>query len=141
MASELVPVGYDLLLGEIKERVRAAQIRAMVVVNSEAILLNWSIGHDILQKQEAEGWGAKVIERLSRDLKAAFPEMQGFSPRNLRYMRDFAAAWPDAEIVQRVVAKLPWRQNIALLESPPAVSPSWWARPLPFAAFFGYFGL
>ena len=52
MASELVPVGYDLLLGEIKERVRVAQIRAMVVVNSEAILLNWSIGHDILQKQE-----------------------------------------------------------------------------------------
>ena len=116
MAQEMVPVGYDSLLREIKERVQAAQIRAVVAVNTEAILLNWSIGQDILQKQEAEGWGAKVIERLSRDLKAAFPEMQGFSPRNLKYMRAFAAAWPDEEIVQRVVAQLPWRVNLALLD-------------------------
>jgi predicted nuclease of restriction endonuclease-like (RecB) superfamily len=116
MATELLPEGYDALLQEIKERVRAAQIRAMVVVNSEAILLNWSIGQDILHKQKTEGWGAKVIERLSRDLKSAFPEMQGFSRTNLLYMRAFATAWPDVEIIQRVVGRLPWRQNIALLD-------------------------
>jgi predicted nuclease of restriction endonuclease-like (RecB) superfamily len=116
LASELLPDGYDALLTEIKERVRTAQVRAMVVVNTEAILLNWSIGRDILLKQEAEGWGAKVIERLSGDLKAAFPQMQGFSRTNLLYMRAFAAAWPDEAIVQRVVGQLPWRVNLALLD-------------------------
>lgn len=116
MATELLPEGYDTLLREIKERVRAAQIRAMVVVNSEATLLNWSIGRDILHKQKTEGWGAKVIERLSHDLKAAFPEMQGFSTRNLKYMRAFAAAWPEEAIVQGPLAQITWYQNLALLE-------------------------
>lgn len=116
MASELALPGYEPFLRELKERIRTAQVRAISLVNTEAILLNWSIGRDILQKQEAEGWGAKVIERLSQDLKAAFPEVQGFSPRNLKYMRAFAAAWPDEAIVQRTVAQLPWRVNIALLD-------------------------
>jgi predicted nuclease of restriction endonuclease-like (RecB) superfamily len=57
-----------------------------------------------------------VIDRLAADLRDAFPDMKGFSPRNLKYMRAFAAAWRDPAIVQRVVAQLPWRQNIALLE-------------------------
>jgi hypothetical protein len=70
----------------------------------------------ILQRQAKEGWGAKVIDRLSSDLRQAFPDMKGFSPGNLKYMRAFAEVWPDKAIVQRVVAQLPWRQNIALLE-------------------------
>lgn len=70
----------------------------------------------ILARQQSEGWGAKVIDRLSADLRVAFPDMQGLSPRNLKYMRSFAAAWPDSAIVQRVIAQLPWRQNIALLD-------------------------
>jgi len=70
----------------------------------------------ILQRQERAGWGARVIDRLAKDLHEAFPDMKGFSPRNLKYMRAFAAAWPEREIVQRVVAQLPWRQNIALIE-------------------------
>lgn len=70
----------------------------------------------ILDRQERAGWGARVIDRLSADLREAHPEMQGLSPRNIKYMRAFAAAWPDRVIVQRVVAQLPWRQNIALLE-------------------------
>lgn len=70
----------------------------------------------ILERQERAGWGAKVIDRLAADLREAFPDMKGFSPRNLRYMRAFAAAWPGHAIVQRVVAQLPWRQNLALLE-------------------------
>src|SRR5690606_391845 len=73
-------------------------------------------GARILDRQQSEGWGAKVIDRMSYDLKGAFPEMQGFSPRNLKYMRKLAEAWPDIELVQRTVALIPWRSNIALLD-------------------------
>lgn len=116
MASELLPIGYEDFLLSIKERVRSAQLRAMLVVNNEHTQLYWTIGRDILQKQQSEGWGTKVIERLSRDLKVSFPQMQGLSRTNLLYMRAFAVAWPDESIVQRVVGQLPWRHNIALLD-------------------------
>jgi hypothetical protein len=65
------------------------------------------IGRDILQRQELEGWGTKVIDRLAQDLKAAFPDIRGFSPRNIRYMRTFALAYPDEQIAQRSAAQLP----------------------------------
>ena len=68
------------------------------------------------EKQEEEGWGAKVIDRMSKDLKIAFPEMSGFSPRNIKYMRKFAQCWENGEIVQRVVAQIPWRTNITLMD-------------------------
>ena len=80
------------------------------------ICLYWSIGRAILEKQEKEGWGAKVIDRMSKDLKSAFPEMSGFSPRNIKYMRKFAQCWLDYEIVQQVVAQIPQRTNITLIE-------------------------
>ena len=63
-----------------------------------------------------EGWGAKVIDRLSSDLTKEFPDMKGFSPRNLKYMRSFAAAWTDPSIVQAPLAQLSWYHNIALLD-------------------------
>jgi predicted nuclease of restriction endonuclease-like (RecB) superfamily len=69
-----------------------------------------------LERQEREGWGAKIIDRLSADLREAYPDMSGLSLRNLKYMRTFAAAWPDPSIVQRVVAQIPWRINLALLD-------------------------
>ena len=59
---------------------------------------------------------ARNIDRLSHDLREAFPDMRGFSPRNLKYMRAFAAAWPEREIVQEVLAQITWYHNIALLE-------------------------
>jgi predicted nuclease of restriction endonuclease-like (RecB) superfamily len=74
------------------------------------------IGRDILQRQELEGWGTKVIDRLAQDLKAAFPDIRGFSPRNIRYMRTFALAYPDEQIVQRCAAQLPWRQTMVVLD-------------------------
>jgi len=80
------------------------------------VLLYWHIGRDILARQAEQGWGAKVIERLAQDLRAAFPDMKGFSPRNLKYMRAFAQAWPDAEFVQAVLAQLPWYHQLALLD-------------------------
>lgn len=111
-----MPTSYFDMLGEIKQRVQQARLRAVLAANAATVLAYWDVGHVILARQEKEGWGAKVIDRLSTDLREAFPDMQGFSPRNLKYMRAFAAAWPDAEIVQRVVAQLPWKQNIALLD-------------------------
>ena len=91
----LIPVGYASFLDGLKARIRAAQVKAALAVNAELVLLYWRIGRDILVRQEKEGWGARVIDRLSADLRVAFPEMQGFSPRNLKYMRAFAAAWPE----------------------------------------------
>ncbi|MDE2571875.1 MAG: DUF1016 domain-containing protein, partial [bacterium] len=75
--------GYAELLGELKERIRAAQVRAALAVNRELVLLYWQIGREILERQNRAGWGAKVVERLAADLRHAFPEMTGLSPRNL----------------------------------------------------------
>ena len=80
------------------------------------VLLYWQIGRDILNRQERENWGAKVIDRLAGDLKRAFPDMKGFSPRNLKYMRAFAEAWPDEAIVQQLVAQIPWGHNVRILD-------------------------
>ena len=102
------PPGYAALLKDIKERVHTAQMRATLAVNRELILLYWSIGRDILDRQQAEGWGTKVIDRLAKDLGAEFPGVEGFSPRSLKYMRTFAGEWPDESIVQQVAAQLPW---------------------------------
>jgi predicted nuclease of restriction endonuclease-like (RecB) superfamily len=112
----LLPEGYEELLGQLKERIRSAQIRAGLAVNREMVLLYWQIGRDILQRQAQQGWGAKVIDRLAADLHRAFPDMTGLSPRNLKYMRAFAAAWPDEPIVQGPLAQITWYHNIALLE-------------------------
>jgi predicted nuclease of restriction endonuclease-like (RecB) superfamily len=105
--------------GDLKGRIHGAQQRAMLAVNRELVLLYWHIGRDILDRQAGQGWGAKVIERLARDLRIALPDMQGFSPRNLKYMRAFAQAWPDTEFVQAVLAQLPWYHQLALLDKLP----------------------
>src|SRR5262245_812776 len=94
-ASDLMPAGYTDLLAAIKDRVRTAQVRAAVAVNRELTVLYWQIGRDILRRQQDEGWGAKVIDRLAADLHAAFPDMRGFSTRNLKYMRAVAGAFPN----------------------------------------------
>jgi len=110
-----LPQGYADWLAELKNRIHNAQQRATLAVNRELVLLYWQIGRDILTRQATEGWGAKVIERLAHDLRTAFPEMKGFSRANLMYMRAFAEAWPDAEIVQQAVGQLPWGHNLVLL--------------------------
>jgi predicted nuclease of restriction endonuclease-like (RecB) superfamily len=114
-ASEM-PADYAAWLAEIKTRIQGERLRLVLASNSVMVMLYWDIGRRILQKQAEQGYGARVIDRLAADLRDAFPEMKGFSPRNLKYMRAFAAAWPDAELVQRTVAQLTWGQNIALLE-------------------------
>ncbi len=109
------PQGYAEWLVELKRRIQGAQQRATLAVNHELVALYWQIGRDILARQAAQGWGAKVIERLAHDLRTAFPEMKGFSRANLMYMRAFAEAWPDEPIVQQLVGRLPWGHNLVLL--------------------------
>jgi predicted nuclease of restriction endonuclease-like (RecB) superfamily len=106
---------YSAWLTDLKYRIQSAQQRAVLSVNRELTLLYWHIGRDILERQQTQGWGAKVIEQLAIDLTAAFPDMKGFSRRNLLYMRSFAEAWSDQAFVQQVVAQLPWGQNLLLL--------------------------
>ncbi|MDD5403804.1 MAG: PDDEXK nuclease domain-containing protein [Sulfuricella sp.] len=110
-----LPVEYASWLASLKQRIQSAQQRATLSVNRELVLLYWQIGKDILERQQNQGWGAKVIDRLAKDLTVAFPDMKGFSRRNLLYMRSFAEEWPDLEFVQQAVAQLPWGQNLLLL--------------------------
>jgi predicted nuclease of restriction endonuclease-like (RecB) superfamily len=106
---------YTTWLGELKQRIQSAQQRAALSVNRELVLLYWHIGHDILERQKAQGWGAKIVDQLAKDLTTAFPDMKGFSRSNLMYMRAFHEAWPDESIVQQLVGQLPWGQNLLLL--------------------------
>jgi predicted nuclease of restriction endonuclease-like (RecB) superfamily len=108
--------GYEDFLKSLKERIRQAQIKAALAVNRELILLYWQIGREILTRQQQQGWGAKVIDSLSKDLRSTFPDLKGFSSRNLKYMRAFAEAYPDEQIVQQVAAQIPWFHNCVLLE-------------------------
>jgi len=95
--------------------VASSRWRAQRAVNTELLGLYWRLGHAILNRQQVEGWGTRVIDRLSSDLRAAFPDMRGLSQRNLVYMRTFAAAFP-GEITQQPVARLPWGHVTVLLD-------------------------
>ena len=106
---------YTALLASIKERIQSAQVRASLAVNNELVLLYWGIGNEITRRQKEEGWGTKVIDTLARDLKRSFPDMQGFSLRNLKYMKAFAEAWPEEAIVQAPLAQITWYHNITLI--------------------------
>ncbi len=118
IAPKLSEMGDSYLEFIEKIKMEIQKQRVSIVMNASAgmICLYWNIGRDILAKQEEEGWGAKVIDRMAKDLKEAFPDMSGFSPRNIKYMRKFAQCWSDYEIVQRVVAQIPWRTNISLMD-------------------------
>ena len=118
MAKNLsIPEDYYDFLRELKRRILQAQVRAVISVNRELVLLYWQIGRDILNRQQQRGWGAKVIDNIAGDLQKAFPEMKGFSPRNLKYMRSFAEAYPDEQFVQQVVAQIPWGHNLRILDA------------------------
>lgn len=103
---------YESLLGEIKIAIQQARIRAALSVNSEMILLYWQTGKMISERQQQEGWSAKVIPRLAVDLQNEFSDLKGFSERNLGYMLRFALEYPEISILQQAVAKLPNTQNL-----------------------------
>lgn len=102
------PNGYQTWLTDLKTHIQTAQQRAVLAVNQELLKLYWHIGNDILQRQQQQGWGSKIIDQLAQDLRRAFPEIKGFSARNLKYMRRFADTWRDPEFVQQPAARLPW---------------------------------
>lgn len=112
----VIPKEYKVVLKEIKEKILSSQVKAALAVNRELVTLYWEIGSRIYLKQKSEGWGAKTIENLAKDLKTTFPNMQGFSFRNLKYMVHFAKEYPDFAIGQQVVAQIPWGHNILLLQ-------------------------
>ena len=145
-SSDVLPSGYAEFLEDLRSRVASARVRAALAANRELIALYWEIGRAVVARQPAEGWGSAVIERLARDLQAAFPGMEGFSPRNLWRMRAFYLAWTqevtrDGQILTQLVseidgtalpaaaAQLPWGHNIVLLQKlkDPATR-LWYAR-------------
>ena len=107
---------YQQTLEALKERVRSAQLKAARAVNTELIQLYWDIGNTILEKQKNAKWGSKFLEQTSKDLSSAFPGMQGFSRRNVAYMRKFSAEYPSFEFVQQGVAQLGWSAITILLD-------------------------
>jgi predicted nuclease of restriction endonuclease-like (RecB) superfamily len=115
--TKLIPITpeYREWLAEIKSHITTAQIRATFSVNAEMIRLYWNIGRGIIDKQIVHGWGAKIIELLAKDLRAAFPEMKGFSPTNLKYMRRFAEECRDLTFGQQPADQLPWFHIVTLL--------------------------
>ena len=116
-----LPADYAPLLADIKARVQSARVKAGLAANRELLALYWDIGRLILVRQRREGWGAKVIDRLSHDLAHEFPDMKGFSPRNLLFMRAFADEYADETIVKQLVSLLPWGHVV-------------WRRPIVQAA-------
>lgn len=115
--TDLLPSDYADTLAEIKARVHAARFRIQRAANTEQLELWWHIGNIIIERQNTEAWGTGIINRLAADLRAEFPTVKGFSPANLRYMRRFAEAWPDASSIrQRPVGELPWSHIIELLD-------------------------
>lgn len=110
-----VPDSYPEVLDRLKGEIASARTKAVLAVNAELVGLYWRVGREIAAREGEEGWGARVVDRLSQDLRSAFPEQKGLSSRNLRYMRDFAKAWP-LEMLQQAAAKLPWGHNMVLLD-------------------------
>lgn len=129
-ASVAIPSGYREFLRDLKARIQRAQLRAAQAANRTLLALYFSIGHDIVVRQDREGWGSAVIERLARDLKAAFPGMAGLSSSNLWRIRAFYLAYrPEQEILAQsvreiasdeflpsCVAEIPWGHHVVLLE-------------------------
>ncbi len=114
--AKLISQEYVKLLNELKKKVQTSQMRASLTVNKELILLYWNIGKKIIENQNTAGWGAKIIDLLSKDLSNSFPDMKGFSVRNLKYMRSFAEVYSGNQFVQQVVAQIPWGHIVRLLD-------------------------
>jgi len=134
-----LPSSYPAMLEDIKSRIHAAQIKAALSVNRELIGLYWDIGKLITVRQKNEGWGKSIVERLSADLRNEFPQIVGFSPRNIWRMRSFYLAWTeefrklpqavavlDGENLPLPVAEIPWGHNILLLEKLKSPSKRLW---------------
>ncbi|MBA2306730.1 DUF1016 domain-containing protein [Candidatus Dependentiae bacterium] len=113
--TELKVEKYAHFLEHIKKDIQQSQLKAAVAVNKELLLLYWRIGKELTQKIDREGWGTKVIATLSSDLASLFPNLSGFSVRNLNYMRKFVAVYPDSNCAA-VAAQIPWGHNMVMMD-------------------------
>ena len=127
MESELVPIDYTSWLEALKTRIHSARSRAALAVNAGVIHLYHSIGTDILDRQTRLGWGGKVVARAAADLRAAFPDMKGFSTSNLKYMRYFADHCPTGKFGQQAADQLPWFHIVTLLTQAQPTEREWYA--------------
>lgn len=109
-------IEYQLWISNLKTRILEVRYKTLQQVNQELIMLYWDIGHSILEQQNQYSWGAKIIDNLATDLKTLFPDMKGFSIRNLKYMRAFSDAWKEKQFVQEVLAQISWYHNLTLLD-------------------------
>ncbi len=123
---DVIAKEYKIFLKEIKERILSSQVKAALAVNRELLTLYWEIGSKILQKQELGNWGSKTVETLAKDLRSAFPDMKGFSLTNVKYMVQFAKAYPDFTISQQPVGQIPWGHNILLLQKLTSIEERFW---------------
>jgi len=135
---------YSELLGQIKQRIKQGQTRAVFSANAEMITMYWDIGHMLNERQKIKGWGAGVIPRLARDIRNELPEIKGFSERNIGYMIRFAREYGSAPILQQpvaklrlgkimdtikvpqLVAKIPWGHNVLLMEKVKDIENRFW---------------
>lgn len=119
MKKEIFSSEYKSFLSEIKSRIASSQIKAATAVNEELLRLYWDLGRMTLEKQKASSWGDGLLDQISADLKNEFPNIQGFSVRNLKYMRQWFLFWNiDNQIGQQLVAqifKIPWGHHIAII--------------------------
>lgn len=117
---------YAETLANLKHQISEAQLRAVISVNRELILLYWKIGSSIIEKQTNSGWGTKVVNRLANDLRASFPQMKGFSLSNVKYTVKFAKEYPDFPIGQQVVGQIPWGHNMLLMDKLKSIKERIW---------------
>ena len=115
MFDELLP-SFSEVFDRVRTLLQNARRQALHAVNDAMVQAYWNIGREILSRQQAAGWGAKIIQQLSQDLHATFPEMKGFSSRNLKYMRALAETYTDEQFVQQLVAQIPWGHNVRILD-------------------------
>ena len=113
--TKLMPQGYKDFLHSIKQRIHESRIRAYHVVSRELIELYWSIGREIAERQERDGWGKSVVERLSNDLREEFPGTTGFSAPNLWFMRQMFLEYNGLPNLLQLVREIPWGQNILII--------------------------
>jgi hypothetical protein len=127
-----LPADYSAFLESLKSRVRQAQTKAMLSVNRELIQLYWDIGRRIAERQEQEGWGKNVVDRLARDIQKAFPGIRGFSPSNVSRMRAFFLAYARGrENSAQPVPKLSGKKSAQAVPKTPGAQVAQVARPFP----------
>lgn len=107
---------YRQWLVALKEDINQSKQQTALQVNQNMLLLYWYLGKQIIQKTDIEGWGTRIIPRLSEDLQKDFPDLQGFSARNLLYMKQFSSAYPELLVTQQAAAQMRKNGNSSVIQ-------------------------